>query len=317
MKKLFAILILCGCAGSRTVVPGVPNESSAGLSAHGAKFYRLSSGAGAMGITAGPDGALWFTEYDASKFGRITTSGKLKIYATLTANETPWGITIGPKKTLWFAESNAHKIARITTSGHITEFNVQHAPTNITEGPDHALWFIEQDGTTIYVARMTTTGRFKEYRVPAKDGFTNNYITTGPDKALWFTLEESNKVGRITTSGNMALFRNHDGDDRPTSIVAIGGSLWVGESAGLANVSAAGHFTEYPLTNPGAVMAVTSAQGSPWYGVSELSEIGTVSGGKTVVYPAGAQGAQIWGITEGRDRALWFTETSQIGRFVP
>ena len=54
-------------------------------------------------ITAGPDGALWFTER-ADKIGRITTAGAITEYLVPTANSNPSGITLGPDGALWFTE---------------------------------------------------------------------------------------------------------------------------------------------------------------------------------------------------------------------
>jgi hypothetical protein len=50
--------------------------------------YPVPSGPG--GITAGPDGALWFTE-DHGKIGRITTAGAITEYAVPTADSSPGG----------------------------------------------------------------------------------------------------------------------------------------------------------------------------------------------------------------------------------
>jgi len=36
------------------------------------------------GITAGPDGSLWFTEYMSNKIGRITTAGIITEYSVPT-----------------------------------------------------------------------------------------------------------------------------------------------------------------------------------------------------------------------------------------
>jgi virginiamycin B lyase len=41
-------------------------------------------------ITAGPDGALWFTEYSGNKLGRVATSG--------TFTEFPMSIRAGKSK---------------------------------------------------------------------------------------------------------------------------------------------------------------------------------------------------------------------------
>src|SRR6266571_3643622 len=94
------------------------------------------------GITAGPDGNLWFTESD--KIGRITPGGTITVFALPTANSQPFGIAAGPDGNLWFTESD--KIGRITPGGTITEFPMPTArsrPEGITAGPDGNLWFIE------------------------------------------------------------------------------------------------------------------------------------------------------------------------------
>jgi streptogramin lyase len=68
-----------------------------------------------VGITAGPDGNLWFTEYGGNKIGRITTAGSITEFAIPTANSGPTGITAGHDGNLWFTESNGNKIGRITS----------------------------------------------------------------------------------------------------------------------------------------------------------------------------------------------------------
>jgi len=73
-------------------------------------------------ITAGPDGALWFTENAANKIGRITTGGVVTEYPIPTANASPTDIAAGSDGALWFTESGAYKIGRISTSGVITEY---------------------------------------------------------------------------------------------------------------------------------------------------------------------------------------------------
>jgi virginiamycin B lyase len=70
----------------------------------------------AENITAGSDGAVWFTESVANKLGRITTSGQITEYATPGAD--PQGIVSCPKACenahgrLWFAEAGSNRIAK-------------------------------------------------------------------------------------------------------------------------------------------------------------------------------------------------------------
>src|SRR6266568_168649 len=61
------------------------------------------------GITAGPDGNLWFTEYTGNKIGRITPAGVVTEFRIHTSVTEPFGITAGPDGNLWFAEGNSNK----------------------------------------------------------------------------------------------------------------------------------------------------------------------------------------------------------------
>ena len=84
------------------------------------------------GITAGPDGRIWFVEYSGDKVGVMATTATLTTditeYTTPTA--TPFRIVSGPDGALWFTENAggaSGRIGRITTSGTITEF-ADHGP---------------------------------------------------------------------------------------------------------------------------------------------------------------------------------------------
>src|SRR5208283_5170164 len=91
-------------------------------------------GGGRDGITAGPDGNVWFTEYDGNNIGFITP-GALNPTITefhlpncgVSCAVGPTGITLGPDGNLWFTEYIRNRIGRITSSGTITEFPVTGA----------------------------------------------------------------------------------------------------------------------------------------------------------------------------------------------
>ena len=63
-----------------------------GLSTEGSSF---------VDITAGPDGALWITDFYNWQIVRMTTDGT---FSTFKLNTAPLGITVGPDKALWFTE---------------------------------------------------------------------------------------------------------------------------------------------------------------------------------------------------------------------
>jgi streptogramin lyase len=132
------------------------------------EFALPSANSLANGITAGPDGALWFTE-ERGQIGRITTVGVITEFAV--PSSFAYGITAGPDGALWFTQSTTptagcfprcpkgNKIGRITTAGIVSEFNIPTAGSGsegIAAGPDGNLWFTESNGNKI--GRITTTG---------------------------------------------------------------------------------------------------------------------------------------------------------------
>ena len=68
------------------------------------------------GITAGPDGNLWFTEFNGNKIGRITPAGVITEFPIPSAGGTPFGITAGPDGNLWFTEYFGNKIGQVITA---------------------------------------------------------------------------------------------------------------------------------------------------------------------------------------------------------
>jgi virginiamycin B lyase len=109
-------------------------------------------------ITAGPDGALWFSESDvlktdnANTIGRLTTTGSFTQFSPPTANSEPQGITVGSDGALWFTEAGGNNIGRVTTGGNFTEFAVPTAnsvPFGIAIGPDRTILFTEFSGNKI------------------------------------------------------------------------------------------------------------------------------------------------------------------------
>ena len=114
----------------------------------------LTAGTSPFHIVRGPDGNMWFTEFLASKIGRLNTScfcltGE---FLTLTPNAYPVGITVGADGALWFTESQQDKIGRITTGGVVTEYRAQHTGTgmkDITSAPDGSLWVTEPNNRQI------------------------------------------------------------------------------------------------------------------------------------------------------------------------
>ena len=91
-------------------------------------YYQLPSNRYPFGITTGPDGALWFTNwtyngtnYMQGSIGRISTTGVVSDFTDPSIVE-PTGITTGPDGALWFTNYGTNSIGRITTAGVISNY---------------------------------------------------------------------------------------------------------------------------------------------------------------------------------------------------
>lgn len=73
--------------------------------------YSCSRGVGA--ITAGPDGAYWFTETNAGAIGRLDPNGGFTEYAIYSAHRHPFDIVPGPDGNVWFLDSGSQKIGKV------------------------------------------------------------------------------------------------------------------------------------------------------------------------------------------------------------
>jgi len=191
--------------------------------------FPVSSFAEPYGIAAGPDGNLWFTEYEVNhnNIGRITTTGVVTEFAIPTAGSGPTDVAAGPDGNLWFTELQGNKIGRITVAGVITEFPIPTAgasPQGITAGPDGNLWFTEEGKDQI--GRITTTGVITEFPTPTAAS-TPWGIAAGPDGNLWFAEYNGNNIGRITTGAQPPATVVIDGCDSgvPDVIIPDGGTI--------------------------------------------------------------------------------------------
>src|SRR5262249_5317872 len=138
-------LLLVSLAAGQFIASALP--AMAGK--RGTEYPIPTTGSYPNGITAGPDGNLWFTEYTGNKIGRINTGGAITEYPIPTADSVLSGIALGPDGNLWFTELLGNKIGRITTVGAITEYPVPAAfsePYGIALGPDGNMWFTEYVG---------------------------------------------------------------------------------------------------------------------------------------------------------------------------
>jgi virginiamycin B lyase len=270
---------------------------------------------GHIGLTAGPDEALWFTEATNGKIGRITTTGVFTDYPLPNPAAGPLGITAGPDGALWFTEYyGGNKVGRITTAGLITEYAMigASAPLSITTGPDEALWFT--DAGAQKVGRITTAGVITLHPVLTPYG-----IVAGRDGALWFTESGYPKIGRITTSGAVAEYPI----DQPSLYITSGpdGALWFTQPATnrIGRITTAGGVSYYSLPSTGSYpyYITRGPDEALWFTELFGNRIGRITTcGVITEYTVPTPNSQPTGIATGSDGAIWFVEsgTGKIGK---
>ena len=175
------------------------SPNTVGYVTPGGRVTTYSNGisGGPLDITAGPDGAFWFTEYKG-KIGRITTGGVVTEYSMgISQGAHPTSIVTGPDGNLWFTEQNTGSIGRITPAGVATEFHsgITGDPYDIAAGRGEDLWFTEFAAGQI--GRITIKGRVSEYSQGMKPHSQPTCIIKGPDDNMWFIENRTNNVVRI------------------------------------------------------------------------------------------------------------------------
>ena len=148
------------------------------------------------GITAGPDGNVWFTDTNGDAVGRITPSGSITEFVE-AGLFMPRGIATGADGNLWVASRTGAVVTRITPDGTSTNFPVPVFLDNtfgvpltlsVTLGPDGNIWYSEVGYSVISsIGNVTPDGQATGYPIPGSRNFVvDEGMTAGPDGNVWF-----------------------------------------------------------------------------------------------------------------------------------
>jgi virginiamycin B lyase len=271
---------------------------------------------GPQGITAGPDGDVWFAENGANKIGRITLDGAITLFSDdKSLLPKPYDITLGADGNLWFTVTLGNRIGRITPGGVITLFpdNVTtlNDPVWITTGADGNVWFVDhENGSALAeIGRITPDGTITEFPAPGGAAFS---LARGSDGNVWFqTGTAVPEIARIDPAGTTTVVPNTMGLSSP--IAGPDGNIWVRRRStnGLAQITPAGVITDVPnFADPYIGPITAGPDGNVWfadYG-NAGGQIGRITPTGVVTFYPAPIAQDILEMTAGPDGTLWFTD---------
>jgi virginiamycin B lyase len=260
-----------------------------------------------LGITAGPDGQVWFTESGSNQVDSITPGGGEGTLGTpINVGSDPWGIVYVPGGDIWFAEHGANAIGRIdpTTRQYLGDFATPTSssqPVGLTYDPANGMIYFTEPGTSkigfFNPATITSSADISEVTLPNASAAPQPYgITYDPgDGNIWFTERAANQIGMFdpsTQTFNSTPYSVPDASSDPGPFYITAepdGDVWFSE---------VGNGTGTGLVDMFSPTSGTFAANGPY------------SFGASAGHPTG----YVDGITTGPDGDIYFTaSTSQIG----
>ena len=335
-----------GRAGRQPVVHGGRADQIGRITPAGQiTEYRVPTTlANPRGIAAGPDGNLWFTEYDAHQIGRITPAGQITEYRIPTGTADPFGIAAGPDGNVWFTEYYPGNIGRILT-GAPAASAIAPAVTGSPRRGDQVTCGGEQwadwAGRQPVLDAPSATPPGVQWLLdgaPIAGATTRTYTLVGGEEGdeLACTVAAFYPVLDVTVSATSAGVTvlppagptpvREFPAGAATSGIAAGqdGNLWFTEFNGnaIGRITPAGEITRYPVPTSGGKPDGISAgpDGNLWFAEYGGDKIGRITpAGQITEYSVPTANSDPSGIAIGPDGNLWFTEPGgdQIGRITP
>src|SRR5579883_1960704 len=259
------------------------------MTAHGFHDFAVpTANSKPFDITRGPDGNLWFTEFDGNKIGRVTPVGAVTEFALSDPNSSAAGITAGPDGNLWVT-AYPGEIYRVTPNGSMTMFTLPTTPTvpfAITAGPDGNLWFSfdaeftsQNTQNDNLLGSITPSGKVSTLSLPTKSSNVDA-ITLGPDGNLWFTDYGNDLIGSVSPGGSIHEYANHAPYNSLNDLArGPDGALWYTEQDGvIGRITRTGAITKFTIPTPNSQPnGITAGPGNTiWFTELGANRIGYV-----------------------------------------
>lgn len=310
--------------GVNLVLPVVNTPVGASVDIHGTVIQEYGGYEEPSGITKGPDGNIWFTDFEAQDVDAFNPATLQNQYEYSTGQQL-YGITTGSDGALWAADQSNGGVYRVTTAGVQDGYPFTGTPEGIAPGPNGLM--LIADNTSGGIWTLDAGGQFTI--LPFSPSGIPSSVVWVPGGTLgdaWFA--EGAYIGDFSLSNNTLNTEIATPDGGTASYIAYGpdGNLWVtvdgGTSPGVVIVNPSNDATTViPIAGSSANGIVAGADGAMWIcdaGNNSIDEI-TIAGHTLTEYALAHAGSVPEQIAVGPDGSLWFTEfgNQSIGHLIP
>jgi virginiamycin B lyase len=271
-----------------------------------------------VSIAVARDGTVWFTIEFSDAIGRLR-NGTIEKVRKGTENLEPLGLAVDADGFAWYTDAQMRAISRVSNDGTIRSFDLSTPIARLGRlaiAPDGAVWFAEP--TTVSVTQLKD-GVFRRYTVgsltAAGEANAGPFgIAVDARGMVWATLQNANKLVRISPRGEMTEFEVPTRHSGPGDVaVDASGAVWVLElTANKVARFAAGRFEEFsvPTPNAGLTALAVAPDGSAWFTELRAHQLGRVRGGVVKEFALPRRDARPFGVAVDGANNVWYTDLS-------
>ena len=263
-------------------------------------------------ITVAPDGTVWFTMDFSDAIG-VFRNGRIERIRKAGQNLEPLGIAVDNTGTVWYTDTQTRSIARLSPDGTVQSFPVATPIVRfgrLATAPGGSVWFA--DGATASVTRLEN-GVFTPHLV-GTDGATPYGIAIDGKGNVWATLQDPDKLVRISANGNVTTFDAPSLNSGFGDIAVDGtGAVWFLElGANRIGRFADGRFSEFaiPTQSAGLTGLATATDGSVWFTELTAGKIGRIRNGQVHEFLLPRARSRPFNVAVDPANNVWYTDLS-------
>ena len=229
----------------------------------------------------------------------------------------PLGLAIDANGSAWYTDSPKGVISRVSPEGEIHSFSLSMPIVRLGRlaiAPDGAIWFAEPIPVSV---TQLKDGVFRRFVVgpPAPTGLDNVApfgVAVDPRGVVWATLQNANKLVRISASGEMTPFPVPTRRSGLADIaVDPSGAVWFLEiAANKIGRFAEDRFQEFPVPTPGAGLTglAVAPDGAVWFTELRAHKLGRLRDGIVTEYALPRSDARPFAVAVDAKNNVWYTD---------